>query len=46
MKKRLIITLCLINVLIVILSGCDGIYDIIHLYEFSDYGYFTYDYVI
>ena len=46
MKKRLIITLCLINVLIVILSGCDGNYDINQLYEITDNGNFTYDYVI
>ena len=46
MKKILIIILCLINVLIVILSGCDGNYDINQLYEITDNGNFTYDYVI
>lgn len=46
MKKRLIITLCLINVLVLILSGCDGNYDINQLYKITDNGNFTYDYVI
>lgn len=46
MKKILTITLCLINVLIVILYGCDGNYDINQLYEITDNGNFTYDYVI
>ncbi len=45
MKKRLII-LCLIKVLILIFSGCNGNYDINQLYKITDNGNFTYDYVI
>ena len=44
MKKRLIIILILITVLI--LSGCNGNYDINQLYKITDNGNFTYDYVI
>ncbi len=44
MKKILIIILILITVLV--LSGCNGNYDINQLYEITDNGNFTYDYVI
>lgn len=45
MKKRLII-LCLIKVLILIFSGCNGNYDINQLYKITANGNFSYDYVI